>query len=371
MIFRESYILNIYSLILLLILLFTMILKKETYRYSSRILKTVMILISIQLVIEIFSWAFDTIDKPYARILNYGFNLIFFLFGAVIIGAFFCYVDYLVYKSRERLKKRYYYMHLLAFFSILAIINIFTPILFSISETNIYQREFGLNIAFFVVFITLFYVLMMAYKNRHKIDKSIYLSIFVFGTIPFIGGLLQMVFYGLLIMWAFVGLSISIAYIFTERINSSKDHLTQLYTREISEEFILQLLDSKKDAMVILFDIDSLKYINDAFGHKTGDRALVLFSKALTLSFPKTALVSRFGGDEFIVALKDDEYNQHPSYLEMLSNIISNTHLEGFQLNYSYGIASTKQEKINDIKTLIHACDIKMYEQKALHKSQK
>lgn len=358
-----------YSLIILLILLFTMILKKETFRFSSRILKTLIILVSVQMVIEILSWSFDTINKPYARVLNYGFNLLFFLFGAVIVGVFFCYVDYLLNHSKEQLRKRFYYMHLLILFIILAIINFFTPVVFSISESNVYQREFLMNFAFIAVFFKLLNILFLVWKNRNRLENNVFLSVFTFGALPLIGGLLQMIFFGLLIMWAFVGLSVIIAYIFTETFNSSKDYLTKLYTREISDEYILQLLDSRKDAMAILFDIDNLKLFNDQFGHSEGDKALIIFSKALIASFPRTALISRFGGDEFLVAFKDNQENNHQLFLHQLNEYIHDIKIENYQLTYSYGVASTKSEDINDLKSLIHACDKRMYEQKSLHKT--
>jgi diguanylate cyclase (GGDEF)-like protein len=346
-----------------------MIIKKETYRYSSRMLRTVIILISVQLVIEIFSWTFDTINQPYAKVLNYGFNLLFFLMGPIIVGVFASYIDYLLFKSKERLKRRLYYMHLFILFFILAVINLFTPIIFSISETNVYQREFWMNFAFIAVFIKLFYVLFITWYNRHRLEKSIFISIFVFAFIPLIGGLLQMFFFGLLIMWAFLGLSVVIAYIFTETINSSKDYLTKLYTREIAEEFISQLVESKNDAMVFLFDIDNLKLFNDQYGHESGDLVLISFAKALDRAFPKNALVSRYGGDEFLVAIQDNHENDFKDYLNQLKENLADYQIGNNPLKYSYGAASTKDEKIRDIKSLFHACDTEMYKQKAIHKN--
>lgn len=371
MIFLESYILNIYTLILLLILLLTMIVKKEAYRYSSRILKRVIILTSVLLIIEILSWSFDGIDAPYARILNYSFNLIFFLGGAVVVGVFFSYVDYLIFKSKERLKRRFYYMHLLSIFTIMAIINIFTPLIFSVSSDNVYQREFWINAAFVAVFIKLIYMLILVWLNRKHIESGTYYSIFIFSIIPLIGGILQMIFFGLLIMWAFLGLSVVIAYIFIETFNNSKDFLTKLYTREIAEEYINQLLYSGKDALVILFDIDNLKFFNDRYGHETGDLILTTFAQALDHSFPNNALVSRHGGDEFLVVLIDNDQIYLNQYFTLLRKKLDRFKLDGCSLNYSYGHISSKEVKDPDIKSLFNASDKAMYKQKAEHKTVK
>ena len=55
---------------------------------------------------------------------------------------------------------------------------------------------------------------------------------------------------------------------------------------------------------VYLFDLDNLKYINDSFGHGEGDRMLMKFSEIIRSHTRGTDILSRFGGDEFIVVMK-------------------------------------------------------------------
>ena len=369
MIFYQSYVLNLYTLFLLLILFFTMTLKKETYRYSSRLLRGVIVLISIQLVVEIFSWGFDTINEPYARFFNYLFNYLFFLIGPMIVAGFSCYVDYLTFKSKERLERRHHYMHLFVIFVILAIINLFTPIIFSISSDNVYQRELFMNFAFIAVFLKLLYVLYMAWKNKHRLEKNVFISICIFGLIPLVGGLIQLINFGLLVMWAFVGLSVVIAYIFTETINSSKDFLTKLYTRELAEEYISQLLETHENITVIILDLDNLKVFNDQYGHKEGDMVLITFADALCQVFPKYSLISRYGGDEFLVVLKNEDADKYLSAIEKLNNLLALKSSKDMQIKYSFGMATTKDSGYNDLYSLLHQCDIAMYKQKASHKA--
>ena len=56
---------------------------------------------------------------------------------------------------------------------------------------------------------------------------------------------------------------------------------------------------------LLFVNIDSFKRINDAFGHAVGDRVLKVATSALLGCAPPTALVSRHGGDEFVVLLPD------------------------------------------------------------------
>ncbi len=51
----------------------------------------------------------------------------------------------------------------------------------------------------------------------------------------------------------------------------------------------------------ILLDFDDFKYINDTYGHITGDEILKIFSECLLRIFRKEDILSRLGGDEFII----------------------------------------------------------------------
>jgi len=56
---------------------------------------------------------------------------------------------------------------------------------------------------------------------------------------------------------------------------------------------------------LIYIDLDSLKYINDTFGHSGGDAAIIHFSRILTETFRDSDVIGRLGGDEFVVLIID------------------------------------------------------------------
>ena len=58
-------------------------------------------------------------------------------------------------------------------------------------------------------------------------------------------------------------------------------------------------------SVVVLFDIDEFKSINDSHGHAMGDRVIVLFATALKDNLPASALAARIGGEEFALILRD------------------------------------------------------------------
>ncbi|MDD4953409.1 MAG: sensor domain-containing diguanylate cyclase [Candidatus Omnitrophica bacterium] len=90
---------------------------------------------------------------------------------------------------------------------------------------------------------------------------------------------------------------------------ATHDGLTKLFTKGY---FLERLKDEcargsqdKTVNSVLMLDIDSFKDFNDKFGHAAGDIALKRISKAITFSLRKfkTAIISRFGGEEFCVML--------------------------------------------------------------------
>ena len=56
---------------------------------------------------------------------------------------------------------------------------------------------------------------------------------------------------------------------------------------------------------LIYVDLDSLKYINDIFGHTAGDMAITHFARILTDTFRDSDVIGRMGGDEFVALLID------------------------------------------------------------------
>lgn len=86
------------------------------------------------------------------------------------------------------------------------------------------------------------------------------------------------------------------------------DPLTGVYNREAFENIVKKYLKEKKDSTYyafIIIDIDYFKQINDRFGHKVGDSLLIDFTRVLKEMFSDKDVISRLGGDEFIIFMKD------------------------------------------------------------------
>jgi diguanylate cyclase (GGDEF)-like protein len=86
-------------------------------------------------------------------------------------------------------------------------------------------------------------------------------------------------------------------------LQASTDNLTGLLNRRSFEQRLANVRRHDTPVTLAMGDLDNFKTLNDTFGHETGDRALRLFGRVLTESVRGQDIVSRHGGEEFLVAL--------------------------------------------------------------------
>lgn len=97
------------------------------------------------------------------------------------------------------------------------------------------------------------------------------------------------------------------------REQAQRDSLTKLYNRVSGKEIVESYLDRKnpyESCGMLVMDVDYFKGVNDSYGHLFGDKVLIKISQLLMDHFDKKAVVSRVGGDEFVVFFYDIDNNQ-------------------------------------------------------------
>lgn len=108
---------------------------------------------------------------------------------------------------------------------------------------------------------------------------------------------------------------------------SFTDELTGLYNRrgfQIFGEKYFTMAQRKKSNLLLLYcDLDKFKPINDRYGHKEGDLALKATAYILTKAFRDYDIISRFGGDEFVVLLDNTPATDFPEVKKRLDRILT------------------------------------------------
>jgi len=157
------------------------------------------------------------------------------------------------------------------------------------------------------------------------------------------------------------------------------DHLTGLYNRR--GFFVLAAhqwrlaLRNKTSILVFFIDVDRFKPINDRFGHKEGDRALLDLADALRECFRSTDIIGRVGGDEFAIITDYHSPESRAAIEQRLAEIVerkNNTAAHAYKLVLSVGVLTCDSSmQTLSIEDLLAKADTLMYEQKQEHKSSK
>lgn len=148
------------------------------------------------------------------------------------------------------------------------------------------------------------------------------------------------------------------------------DTLTKITNRRYFNEMVKVYMNSLNKTgffCLVSIDLNDLKRINDTYGHHHGDRLLVFFTNAVKKHLRKTDIFARYGGDEFVVLLKNttksitlDIINSIEVYLDR-EGIVIDEHIE--LITFSYGIVEYPEDGTL-IDDLLRNADKKMYDDK-------
>ncbi len=156
---------------------------------------------------------------------------------------------------------------------------------------------------------------------------------------------------------------------------ATKDFLTGAY----SKKYFMDRLNSEFDygkrnngqLSVLVLDLDFFKKINDTYGHLMGDFTLKKVAQHLTNSTRKHDLVARFGGEEFIIFMRDCDSKQALALAEHLRAGIAALKIESngksLHVTTSIGIATmneTNRDQFVNVESLIGFADSRLYEAK-------
>jgi len=161
--------------------------------------------------------------------------------------------------------------------------------------------------------------------------------------------------------------------------NSIRDSLTGFYNRSYLsaplEEIISHSLWMRSHLVIILFDVDNFKIVNDQCGHIVGDEVLVQISNAIrTVVKRKSDFIIRYGGDEFLIGLPDTTLEKAKEFASEIQARIGKLQVPNCKLSIqaSFGLVellnvskTTSKSSKQLITTLIAIADKNLYEAKS------
>lgn len=102
------------------------------------------------------------------------------------------------------------------------------------------------------------------------------------------------------------GVQVVVHVLGADAVRAERDQLTGLWTRRAFRRRAKARLEQGRDqpahVVITMIDLDRFKQLNDTYGHRTGDDALVAVAHALRDTTDDTAVIGRSGGEEFVIA---------------------------------------------------------------------
>lgn len=151
------------------------------------------------------------------------------------------------------------------------------------------------------------------------------------------------------------------------------DYLTGLPNRFKLKNDFDEMNTTDNSFALFFLDLDGFKYINDGYGHTVGDLLLEEVASRLTTSIiHENAIISRFGGDEFVILVQQLGYRELEKLGDLLNDVISEPYeINGIiaRITTSIGISRIPEDSVSFDQLIQHA-DQAMYDSKRNGKNQ-
>lgn len=255
-------------------------------------------------------------------------------------------------------------------YSIVMLINLFVPFIFSVDENGVYNRVSVGYIVNVLIAVTVFVIepIINFIRIKRKGGLLKFFPIWLFYIPITVGILCQVLFYG--ISTIYVGLCLGICGILMASQNDVifRDKLTGLYNRYFLDRLKEKMMRKRGDATftAMMLDLNGFKKINDVYGHSVGDEALVYTANLLREAIGSLGTVIRYAGDEFVVILntsEDELISQKIEKIQKTFQAFNDKKLVPYELSISMGYSKTNLKE-NTIDEIMNEIDEKMYQDK-------
>ena len=359
------------AFVLLLMIYVNSILHKNNLT-DQKLYHSMILFIMASLVLEVITVVVDGTQFFGSVFVNRFVNFLLFSINPISAVLWACYADYKIFADIKRIKKRLPLFVIPAAINfVLCFLTLFFDIMFKIDQNNVYFRTPFIWYTFAVAMFYMAYVVVLLLKNRKKTPKSNFYPMLFFPLPVLIGALIQLLNYGVVLIWTGCAFSIILLNFHVQNEMLKTDYLTNLPNRLWLDSYIKMKInrDEGKTLVGLMVDIDYFKYINDTYGHKAGDNALITLGQIFKNSVGFTDFVARYGGDEFVFILSNN--CDGDKVIKKLKNNVAifneNSNLP-YKLEFSVGMVSyniTEQSTLDDFYKHL---DAKMYDNKKTRK---
>ena len=357
--------------ILILIIIGRRLLKERSYDARRRRFLCVLVSAALICLSDIVQNLVE--GSPELTALNYAFNVVYFV--ATVLCGYFWYR--LCAKTLERDEGSTRRQLLFTIPALLGIVSsLLAPLtgwLFYIDAGGFYRRGFlfalHMMIQYFYQLVTVIYSAIALRRATHYSQRERNKSVLNYHAVPFLASLIQIIDYRIPCFACGITLATLLLFLGVQNAMVTKDELTGLNNRRAFFDYldatVIAHPETGRDLHLLMMDVDRFKRINDLFGHTEGDRALILFAKALKSACRHTDFfIARYSGDEFLTVCHGTR-EELASFSERIQNELQK-HCAEKPYTLSVSIGGADYRAGMPISDWIRLADMAMYEQKAM-----
>lgn len=333
-------------------------------------------IIIIQLIIETSTCIINKRSGNMLIIISYFLHVLLFSVAPLLAYNWYRLVKNLIFPQirKNKFEKVGFIIPVIINF-VLTVLSFRYHLVFYIDQKNVYNRGslflIFVIITYFYFIITFFYII----KYRKRILKREFNLFFLFGILPLLGGVIQGLIYGPLLMWSTAAFSLVLVYTFLQQRMVHIDSLTGAWDRSSFEHYMSTKLcrDNSIKTGLIYVDVDELKKINDKYGHIEGDYVIKESIACIKRVLRKNDIIVRMGGDEFIVIVdcqRTEEIEKIIKKMEASIELYNQNLDKEYQISCSFG-GGIYDNKEGSVKEFLNHIDGLMYQNKVLKKDAK
>lgn len=338
---------------------------------TSRMFCRIALIDIIQLIIEALTCIIDGYPVPWLIPIAKIMHILLFLIGPTIIYLWFYFIwTWILPDKKVPLIKISPLVILFIANAVVTILSYHTGTVFDVTGLNEYRRGSLFFVPMMTAYACLIYSCIIVLRYKRKLGKREFSSLLCFSIFPSIGGTVQVLYYGPLLIWSSTAIALIVVFIYLQQNITQIDVVTGAWTRAAFENHIKNKLckSTNENGFGILFlDLDKFKKINDSYGHMEGDKALKQVVNIIKKAFDKQDIVARFGGDEFVVLINSTSkfhVKELISRMEYNFRVYNEMSGKPYELKYSYGYEFFNYKHHKSVGQFLNYVDGLMYKSK-------
>ena len=357
---------NAIGIVLIAVMIVCNLWRFQTRSRADKNLMAMMFLALTSCIADPFSYTMKGLPGMLPRVAIYATST--WLFAANMLAVYFWVRFLALYLNGGMRRRSRMVLNAVAVLGLaLLVVNLFTPVVFSIDEHNRYSRSYLYGFYLVVDYLLVINSLVIYFRAKARGGVLKFFPIWVYIVPIFIGGIVQSLFYGISVIPTSIAISIAGVLASLQNEMIYHDQLTGLFNRTYMHYLLKKYTKRPKlNITGIMIDLNGFKHINDEFGHSVGDDALVVSGRMIKSAVGDAGSVVRYAGDEFIVLLntqEDEAIEKCIAKIRRYFERFNEEKKEPYVLSVSIG-AHKFNVKTESEDAFVNVIDSRMYEDK-------